>query len=258
MILGFLHRIRWTVVTGFKKTPAGETFSSLARVMALPLPEKLASQDSESVVFLHHQDGQNFYVKRFHSSKGLRSWLGRSRLRGEWRNLKLFQRLGIPAAQLVAYGEERTLLLHAGRGALITEALENTTDLAHLAHQKDERLKNTQWMNAIIEQVATYARRMHAYRFAHNDFKWRNILVSNKPSIPKAFLIDCPSGQRWFGPFLKYRIIKDLACLDKLGKYNLSRTQRLRFFKLYRQVDRLSPYDKIMIRKITAFFEGRE
>ena len=70
---------------------------------------------------------------------------------------------------------------------------------------------------------------MHTDRFAHNDFKWRNILVDSDIDHPKVYLIDCPAGQRWFGPFLPYRIIKDLACLDKLGKYNLSRTQRLSF-----------------------------
>jgi hypothetical protein len=40
----------------------------------------------------------------------------------------------------------------------------------------------------------------------------------------------CPAGTFWWGPFLRYRIVKDLACLDKVAKYHLSRTQRLRFY----------------------------
>ncbi|CAM3476184.1 lipopolysaccharide kinase InaA family protein [Parendozoicomonas haliclonae] len=256
-MLSLIKRIRWTVKPAWRGTAIGETFATLENVFALPMTEGAVTQDSESVVFRFQQDGNTFYVKRFHGTKGLRSWLGQSRLRGEWNNLKLFAELGIPAAKLAAYGEER-ILTRAGRGALITEALENTEDLARLAYHKDARLKDPQWIKAVLAQVADYARKMHDYRFAHNDFKWRNILVDDNLTEPKVYLIDCPTGQRWFGPFLKYRIIKDLACLDKLGKYNLSRTQRLRFFKMYRGKDQLDASDKEMIRRIVSFFEGRE
>jgi hypothetical protein len=72
--------------------------------------------------------------------------------------------------------------------------------------------------------------------YAHNDLKWRNILVDNNG---KVFLIDCPNGLLWIPPFLQYRIIKDLACLDKVAKYHLSRTQRLRFYQHYAQKTKL-------------------
>ncbi|MEN8687176.1 MAG: heptose kinase, partial [Desulfuromonadales bacterium] len=54
------------------------------------------------------------------------------------------------------------------------------------------------------------------------------------------------------------RIIKDLACLDKVAKYQLSQTQRLFFFKEYTQRKHLSAADKTMIRKILPYFQGRE
>jgi hypothetical protein len=57
---------------------------------------------------------------------------------------------------------------------------------------------------------------------------------------------------------LRYRIVKDLACLDKLAKYHLSRTQRLRFYLDYAQKKRLDDADKRRIRKVLRFFEGRE
>ena len=66
-----------------------------------------------------------------------------------------------------------------------------------------------------------------------------------------------PSATRW-GPVLRYRIIKDLACLDKVAKQQLSRTQRLRFYLQYRGRQRLSAADKRRLRKIIGFFEGRE
>ena len=257
MIKQLLTRTRWSVVRKYRDTSVGQTFSTLDKTFRIEMVDAPVASDSESSVFRYHQDGHTFFVKRYHDTKGLRSWMGRSRLRGEWHSYQLFRRLNIPAAQLVAYGEER-FLTHAGRGALITEAIPDTEDLARLAKTGDDRFQNPEWVRKIIEQVAIFARKMHDDGFAHNDLKWRNILVNNNLEKPGVFLIDCPAGQHWFGPFLKYRIIKDLACLDKLGKYHLSRTQRLRFFLKYREASKLSSQDKTMIRKILTFFEGRE
>lgn len=58
--------------------------------------------------------------------------------------------------------------------------------------------------------------------------------------------------------FLRYRIDKDLACLDKVAKQVLTRTQRLRFYLQYRGVLRLTGADKRQLRRILKFFEGRE
>jgi Ser/Thr protein kinase RdoA (MazF antagonist) len=98
---------------------------------------------------------------------------------------------------------------------------------------------------------------MHDQGFAHNDLKWRNILVDEKP-YPNVFMIDCPSGAFWWGPLLEYRMIKDLACLDKLGKQVLSRTQRLRFYHDYAGRRALTALDKKRIKAVAHFFRGRE
>ncbi|MNF03998.1 hypothetical protein D3C80_2034180 [compost metagenome] len=64
-----------------------------------------------------------YYVKRYWAAgKGLRRWLGRSRVKAEWQNLKYFTQWGIPTAPVVGWGQER----RAGafhRGALITREL---------------------------------------------------------------------------------------------------------------------------------------
>ena len=96
---------------------------------------------------------------------------------------------------------------------------------------------------------------MHDHHFTHNDLKWRNLLVNEKAEL---FFIDCPTGSFWWGPLLRYRIIKDLACLDKVAKRVLSRTQRLRFYLQYRECNRLSGADKQRVLQILKFFEGRE
>ncbi|WHU44968.1 heptose kinase, partial [Pseudomonas fulva] len=45
---------------------------------------------------------------------------------------------------------------------------------------------------------------------------------------------------------------------DKVAKYHLSATQRLRFYLQYRGRDRLNARDKKRIRQVLGFFEGRE
>ena len=83
-------------------------------------------------------------------------------------------------------------------------------------------------------------------------------LLVDEADTPRLYLIDCPSGEFWWGPFLRYRIVKDLACLDKVAKYHLSRTQRLRFYLDYAQKTRLDASDKKRLRHILRFFAGRE
>lgn len=110
-------------------------------------------------------------------------------------------------------------------------------------------------MSNISRQLASYTRTLHGHRFTHNDLKWRNLLVNDNAEL---FFIDCPTGSFWWGPLLRYRIIKDLACLDKVAKRVLSRTQRLRFYLQYRGRSRLSNGDKRRVLQILKFFEGRE
>lgn len=229
-----------------------EDFGSLAAVFALQ--GERVTHDPISEVIRIRRAGVVFYIKRYRRAIGWRKYLPRQRIQAEWENLHHFARWGIPTAQVIAYGLSR----HAGafiRGAMITREIPETTDLAWLAHKKSPLLKDAAWVNNLSQQVADFTRIMHQHRFVHNDLKWRNILVDD---AAKAYFIDCPTGGFWWGPFLQYRIIKDLACLDKVGKYNLSRSQRLRFYLHYTQQERLSAADKKRISKILRFFAGRE
>lgn len=228
-------------------------FGSLAAVFELS--GERVTQDPLSEVIRIERDGVRYYVKRYTGAgKGLRRYVGRPRVKAEWQNLKLFQRWGIPTAPIVAYGHERE---HGSyrRGALITRELEQTEDLAQLAATQDGRLKDGRWVDDVGLQLANATRTMHAHRFAHNDLKWRNLLVDPQRNL---FLIDCPTGAFWWGPFLQRRIVKDLACLDKVAKYQLTQTQRLRFYLQYAQRTRLTQADKVRVRQIVNYFQGRE
>ena len=244
----------WTLDPEHAVGPSGKAFADLDAVFALQ--GRQITQDSQSDV-VHLQVGaRGYYVKRYHAEGSwLRRVIGRPRIKGEWQNLLFFRAWGIPVASVVAYGMER----RSGafyRGAVITEELYETSDLAQLASTRDPRLRDVRWVKQVMQQIARATRIMHDRRFAHNDLKWRNILVDNQPQ-PGIYMIDCPTGSFWWGPFLEHRKIKDLACLDKMGRAELSRTQRLRFYLMYVGRQRLEPADRRRIRRILGHMDNR-
>lgn len=252
----------WWLNPDYASGATGELFADLERVFALD-GEPIAA-DSLARVLRLEAAGKRYYVKRYSGTGknlqtrwfGLRRWLGPPRVRNEWRNLLAFRGWGVPTATLVAFGLERRFGAFI-RGALITEEIPDTTDLAQMARVGDPRLRDRHWVRSVARQIADIARRLHAARFAHNDFKWRNLLVDGGDE-PTVYLIDCPSGRHYRGAVLDYRIVKDLACLDKVARRHLSRSQRLRFYLDYVQHTRLTADDRRQIGKIVNFFAGRE
>jgi RIO-like serine/threonine protein kinase len=211
--------------------------------------------------------GKNYYIKKYTVPlynrkfktfvKKVQMLLGQSKAKSEWENLVWFHQQNIPAAKVVAYGRE-TRAWVSKKAVLITEELIDTTDLVEISENLPEKIQDRIWFKNVSHQVAQITRSLHQKNFIHNDLKWRNIMVDIKADFPKLFLIDCPSGQKFYWPFLQYRIIKDLACLDKRAKYNISNTQRLAFYKDYSQCKKLTAQHKKQIHKILKFFHNRE
>ena len=202
--------------------------------------------------------GKHFYYAKLYTRGGkrLRRFFGKSRVRSEWENLTLFKELGIPVPEIVAYGQERKWGIYR-RGAVVLAELVNTENLANIAKEDSPLLKNPEWIRQIILQIADYTRRFHDQGFIHSDLKWRNILVRNGER-PQVFFIDCPSGRKYPQALQKKRMIKDLACLDKVAKKVLSKSQRMMFYKAYCSRKKLIKSDKKFIRKILIYFHGRE
>jgi tRNA A-37 threonylcarbamoyl transferase component Bud32 len=245
----------WTLNPEYATGDSARCFASLDTVFSLE--GELIASDPLSTVHKVWVGDRYYYVKRYtRAGKHLRRFIGRPRIQAEWENLFHFQAWGIPTAIIVGFGMEyRAGLFH--RGALITQELSGTADMASIAKGGDPRFANRLWVDHVSRQIAHATRMMHDQSFTHTDLKWRNILVDRKP-FPDVFMIDCPGGSFWYGPLLGYRIVKDLACLDKLGKRVLTRTQRLRFYHQYSCRERLSREDKKRIRAVLNFFKGRE
>lgn len=207
--------------------------------------------------------GRCYYVKLYVGNGdslvrkwfGLRGLLAPQRVIREARNFLFFREHGVPTATVVAYGLERSYGSFV-RGALVTEEVPNTRDLAKTVREHPEYLADKPWFEAVSKQVAEMTRKLHDAGFAHNDLKWRNLLV-DEASPPKVHMIDCPFGNHWWHVFLQYRIVKDLASLDREAKNRLSASQRLRFYLAYARLGRLDARSKRQIRRIAKFYDGQ-
>ena len=228
--------------------------SAEALLQLFKLDGQIISSDPISELRLVQADGKTYFVKCYtRAGKYLRQFVGRSRARAEYENLKLFQSLGIPTPKVIAFGEVRQgVQRHA---CLITEEVTGVKSLLDLHREQSPYLKSRQWLRDISAQLAEFTRKLHDKRFVHVDLKWRNILV--QPETKQLYFIDCPQGHQTLFRFRR-GLIKDLACLDKVARYAVSNTQRLRFYKTYFKLDKLNDKHKYLIRKILAFFKGRE
>jgi hypothetical protein len=128
---------------------------SVTSIASLRSPASGSPSDSLSRVLRVSAAGKRYYVKCYSGNGksplrrwfGLRRWLGPPRVRAEWQNLLAFRAWGIPTATLVAYGLERRFGGFV-RGALVTEEIPDTLDLAGMATADDPRLRDRRWVDA--------------------------------------------------------------------------------------------------------------
>ncbi len=250
--------IEWNIESSVRGTPIEDALATLDKCFALR--GKRITTDLRSYVSLHVINEQQIYLKRYIASgKYLRKFVGRSRVRAEWENLQLFRSWGIATPDILAYGEEK----ESGRflrGALATAGLKNAWDLEKLANKKSQLLFNRKNFRHIAQQVARYTRTMHDKGFAHNDLDWRNILITvpydddNQSSAAQVYFFDCPGGRFWVWPFLEYRIMKDLAHLDKIARNCLPLRWRLWFYQQYTGRNKLTAADRRRLRSVIAYY----
>ncbi len=245
----------WHILSAANKSAVTSYFPSLDAIFKLD--GKIISRSEQSEIFVQKIAGNTYFIKRYFCSKGLASWFGWSRFHLEVKNQQWFSQIGIPAAQIILYGEER-LLLKTLRGVLITKGIVNCRELSAIAGNAPDNFRQTYWRNEILYQIADIVAALHRKRFCHNDLHWRNILVEQYvDGKPTVYLIDCPSGKKLIWPLLGYRKCKDLASLDKLAPSYLSRTQRLRFLLRYCGVKSLTQKEKHTIRTVLRHKENR-
>jgi tRNA A-37 threonylcarbamoyl transferase component Bud32 len=200
--------------------------------------------------------GRHYYVKRYlKAGKYLRRFLGTSRVSREWRNARWFVRHDIPTPRCVAMGEGNRWF-GAYWGVIVSEEVSQTIDLRMVYRDKPEILEDRGWRRGMLTALAEVVAAMHAQQFIHNDLQWRNLLVSFD-ARPRIYMIDCPAGRSIYLLGNRRGVVRDLALLDKMGAQALTRTDRLRFYMKYRNIDRLRGRDKREVSRIVGFLGKR-
>jgi tRNA A-37 threonylcarbamoyl transferase component Bud32 len=194
-----------------------------------------------------------FFKLYHHRPGGWRFWLRSSKVRCEFENYATFDRLGVPAAQAIACGEDRDALGRLHRNFIITRAVPDAVPLDQFI------VSCPSWSERrdLTVELARILRRLHAANFFYHDLVWRNILVSRSAKDGRRlFLIDCPRGRTArLGRTTKR--LRDLASLDKTAAQRCSRTERLRFLLQYLGKKRLDGEARALARQCIEYRRAR-
>lgn len=139
-------------------------------------------------------DGHPYYLKRqtSHLAYSWRHPLGEPTLAREFRNIRLYQQLKIPALQAAFFGQRR--VGHEQRAILLTPALEGWCDLGHwLKHWP--KLEPIQRQH-ILQAVGRLARQLHQQHLVHGCFYPKHIFLRDCAQYFEACLIDLEKTRR--------------------------------------------------------------
>ena len=127
----------------------------------------------------------------------------------EWRNYQVLYRLGIPAAEVLAYGETRSGW-KLERSYIVTGFLEGTRDGRDFmpgGRSRDDVGRRRRF----CELVAFYLTKLHRHGFYHKALHVRNVLWRGAtPEDMEIFFIDVARCRIRFKCFMKRAILFDL------------------------------------------------
>lgn len=262
MTFGKIHGMdggRVQIADAFVDLLRGHGLDTFDRIMADADGEMMRSVPGRSTVrrVLRAADGREvtLYLKRY-ETEYLSRWdrcMRLLRLPGaddeamhEWRMIHELRQHGFNTPVPVAVGQSR----HRGvvtRSFLITEGIPNGEMGYQHVRDADPRARRI-----LVDRLAALAGKFHREGFIHRDFYLYHIFVvdQDQGGDPRLYLIDL---QRVMGPgeFNARWIIKDLAALGYTAQQvGVTRSQMMRFFLGYRQIQRLGRKDKRLARRV--------
>jgi hypothetical protein len=152
----------------------------------------------------------------------------------EFRNLERMASLGFRVPEPVAWGQERTLgFLRVS--FVMTRAIENAVDLRTLIDRPGSAPHPPGHERRIlIGDFARTLRRAHEERFFIHTLRAKNLLLAREGGRWSLHVIDVPfAGIGRYRLFPDWGRVRDLAVLMKWARQLLSRTERMRFARLY-------------------------
>ena len=184
-------------------------FDSLWDVELDAVDEPNTGRGGWSSVFRLELEGSGYYLKRQSNylTRTLHHPLGEPSFSREFRNISLYQKLGIPALHAVFYGEKK--VEGERRAILMTRALDGWTDLDTLLSEWSE-LSATQRL-AILQACGQLARTLHKAGQVHGCFYPKHIFLKAKGAGYLAQLIDLEKTRKTI--FGRRDRVKDLEPL---------------------------------------------
>ncbi len=181
----------------------------------------------------------------------LRTIFIQARARREYRNLKALAELGFDVPEAVAYGQERCLGFLSD-SFLLTRAIERAVELRALIDRPGEApfpLPGPAERRRLIEDFARILKGAHEKRFFLHTLRSKNLLLSHDGKRHRLHVIDVPFAGIWrWRLFPQAGRVRDLALLMKGARTLLSRTERLRFARIYGA-------DRELLRRAQAYQE---
>jgi heptose I phosphotransferase len=234
-----------------------DTFKSFMQYTDVEIVKQAIKERNTVKVVLNEGDSQyTFFLKR-HTSPSVKEYLKlltrfswpKSAL-NEWRAMIRFHQVGIPTMVPVAAGVKRNSLGLAKQSFILTQEIKNAHRLDHYLAEWLRRPLSKEEIHRkrrLIRQLARLTRKMHTMGLNHRDYYIRNTEESRNSEL---FVIDLHRvdirkrvGNRW--------IVKDLAALNFSSlELPIHTTDRMRFFRLYLQKDRLDKESCRLLRQI--------
>jgi hypothetical protein len=168
----------------------------------------------------------------------------------EFKNIRHFQQINVPALEPVFFGQRKVNGDY--RGILLTRELEGFSpmDAPQFQPGKEGLLASIKARRALFEKLAELLRRLHADRHQHSCLYFKHIFV--KAVGPETFevrLIDLEKAH--WQPLKQQAAFRDLYTLSRHA-VNWPLTDFMRFFLIYRQERHLSPASKRLWRAIAT------
>ena len=174
-------------------------------------------------------------VYRYPLLPRIRTGLRISKAEQEFNSLRYLSQRGVPAAEAVAFGAERTRLGFVRSCFVITGFVEGAVNLSRWRSECASPHTHAHQSHFLLKQLGAMFRRLHETRFFLFTTKTKNLLIRGESTRrPEIFFIDVPYARTlWWRPIARWAQRRDLGLF--LGNFDpaLTDTETTAFYDGY-------------------------
>ncbi len=208
----------------------GESIKSESRTRVVILRRRPSAAPEKTI------DSFVLKIYRYPLLPRIRTGFRISKAEQEFNSLSYLNQQGVPAAEPVAFGVERTRLGLVRSCFLITGLVEGAVNLSQRRSESAQQARRELARDQLIfRRLGTMLRRLHELRFFLFTAKTKNLLVRDGPAAsPEIFFVDVPYARtlRW-RPIARWAQGRDLGLL--LGNFfpALTEAEKAWFYEAY-------------------------